>query len=282
MFLGTLSLGVVYLIAAFTLFVAGKFIFDLTHRGFDLKVELVERDNLAMALTMGGYLIGLTLALGGVLSGPTFSLVTDLIDIFIYGSLAVVLLNVSARINDWLILGHVDAVKEIVEDRNCGVGMILAANHVAMGLIVFGAVTGEGGGVVTVLAFWLLGQATLILAGWIYNRMAPFDVRDAIEKDNTAVGIAFSGMLLSIGNIIRVAEGGNFVSWSQNLGFYATVILFGLLALPAARFATDRLILPGRRLTDELVNQEHPNLGAGVLEAVVYFIMSFLIGWCID
>lgn len=278
MFIGTLSLGIVYLVAAIVLFIFGKFIFDLSYR-FNLKQELVERDNCALAVAFTGYLIGLVLALGGTLSAPSISPMIDLIDIGLYGVIAIVLLNVSVRINDWLILHRTDSTQEIIRDQNLGVGMIEAANHISMGLILYGVVAG-GGGVVEVAGFWALGQITLIVAARVYERITPFDVHEAIERDNVAAGAAFAGMLLAIGNIIRFAEGQSFASWGQNLGYFFTVVLFGLIALPLTRLITDRIILPGRRLTDEIINQEHPNIGAGVIEAAVYMAMSFLIGWC--
>jgi uncharacterized membrane protein YjfL (UPF0719 family) len=280
MFLGTLVLGSVYLLSALVLFVIGKLFFDLTHRKFGLREQLIERDNLAFALAVGGYVLGLTIALGGAMSGPSISLTVNLIDIFLYGVIAIVLLNSSVWINDWLILHRFSGEKEIVQDQNCGVGAIEAANHVAVGLIIYGTLA-AGGHVLEVLVFWALGQVTLIAAAKVYNWMAPFDVHDALERDNVAVGTAFAGMLLGIGNIVRFAAQGAFVSWSQNIGFFASVALFGLVLLPAARFAADRILLPGGRLTQELVHQDKPNIGAGIMEAVVYVAMSFLIGWSI-
>ncbi len=277
--MGALSLGVVYLIAVFILFMLGKYFFDLTHRKINLKEELVERDNLALALSMGGYFIGLTLAVGGGLAGPSVSITMDLIDIFLYGIIAILLLHLSVRINDWLILYRFSSEKEIIQDKNCGVGIIEAGNHVAMGMIINGAVA-SGGDIKTVLVFWILGQLTLVVASWVYCKITGFNVLDAIEKDNVAVGTAFAGMLLAVGNLIRFAVSGTFVSWAQNLGFFATVVVFGLIALPLVRKATDKLVLPGQRLTDELIHQENPNIGAGVIEGVVYIAMSFLIGWC--
>ncbi|MCU0574099.1 MAG: DUF350 domain-containing protein [Syntrophobacteraceae bacterium] len=280
MFMGTIVLGVVYLLSALVLFVVGKFLFDFTHRGFGFKEQLIERDNLAFALTLGGYMLGLTIALGGAMSGPPISLTVNLIDIFLYGAIAIVLLNASVWINDWLILHRFSGEKEILQDQNCGVGVIEAANSVAVGLIIYGSLA-AGGHVLEVLVFWALGQAALIASAKIYNWMAPFDVQDALEKDNVAVGAAFAGMLLGIGNIVRFAAQGTFVSWSQNIAFFVSVAVFGLVVLPAARFAADRVLLPGGRLTDELVHQEKPNIGVGVIEAVVYVAMSFLIGWSI-
>ena len=58
------------------------------------------------------------------------------------------------------------------------------------------------------------------------------------------------------------------------------VVISGLMALPVLRWITDRLILPGRRLNDELIRQDRPNIGAGVIEGTVYGCMSYLIGQC--
>jgi uncharacterized membrane protein YjfL (UPF0719 family) len=280
MFLGTVVLGVVYLLSALVLFVIGKLLFDLTHRRFGLRDQLIERDNLAFALTVGGYVLGLTIALGGAMAGPSISLTVNLIDIFLYGFIAIVLLNISVWINDWLILDRFSGEKEIIQDQNCGVGAVEAANHVAVGLIIYGTLA-AGGHVLEVVVFWALGQLTLIAAAKVYNWMAPFDVHDALERDNVAVGAAFAGMLLGIGNIVRFAAQGAFVSWTQNIAFFASVALFGLLLLPATRLAADRILLPRGRLTQELVHQDRPNIGAGLMEAVVYVAMSFLIGWSI-
>jgi uncharacterized membrane protein YjfL (UPF0719 family) len=277
----TFVLGAAYLVATFVLFMMGKLFFDLIRRSFTLKEQLIERDNLALALAMGGYFIGLTLAIGGALSGESTFLFRDLLGAFIYGTIGIALLNGSVLINDWIIFRKFNIEKEIIEDQNCGVGLIEASNHIAMGLIIYGIVSGEGGGIVGVIVFWGLGQLSLILAAMVYGLITPYDLHDALEKDNAAVGAAFAGMFLGIGNIVRFAVQGSFVSWQESITSFAVVVLFGLLALPLARLATDRLILPGKRLTQELVNQRRPNIGAGVIEGVVYVSMSFLIGWCV-
>ena len=280
MFWGTVILGGVYLLSALILFVLGKFLYDLTHRRFGFREQLIERDNLAFALAFGGYLLGLTLALGGAMSGPAISLAVNLIDIFLYGFIAIGLLNVSVWINDRIVLHRFSGEKEILQDRNCGVGAVEAANSVAVGLVIYGTLA-AGGHVLEVLVFWALGQVTLAISAAIYHWTAPFDVHDALEKDNAAVGVAFAGMLLGIGNIVRFAAQGTFVSWGQNIAFFFSVASFGLVALPAARFAAERILLPQGRLTEELVHQERPNIGIGVIEATVYLAMSFLIGWSI-
>ncbi len=273
------SSALVYLLCAFAVFLVGKWTYDKLHPRFVLREELLVRDNLALALAVVGYYFGLVIAIGGVLEGPSYGLLEGLLDVFFYGLIAVVLLNISAILNDKIILHKFDNQKEIIDDQNVGTGVIEAGNHIAVGLIVYGAISGEGGDLLTAAAFWLLGQGVLILTGMIYNLITPFDIHEQIEKDNVAVGVAFSGALIAVGNIIRISVEGDFVSWSQNLFEFGGFVLFGLLLLPVVRWVTDKVLLPGHRLSDELVNQEKPNVGAGAVEAFSYVAASFLLGW---
>lgn len=272
--------GLLYLAAVYLLFYIGKLVYSGFHRGFELKTELVKKDNFAMALAIAGYYFGLVIALGGVLSSESTGWMNDLIDIGFYGIISIFLLNLSIILNDKLILSEFDNRKEIIDDQNAGTGIVEAANHIAVGLIIFGAMSGEGD-LITASVFWLVGQAVLILAGIVYNAILPFDLHDEIEKDNAAVGIAFAGALVAIGNVIRIGAEGDFVSWSENLTVFAGFVGFGLLMLPLLRYATDKLLLPGENLSDELVNQENPNIGAGVIEAFSYIGASFLLGWVV-
>ncbi len=271
----------IYLVSIFILFLIGKWVYDKLNRRFVLRVELFERDNVALGLAVVGYYLGLVFAIGGVLVGPSAGIIEDLIDIFFYGIIAIVLLNLSNFINDKIILYKFDNVKEIIEDRNAGTGVVVAANHIAIGLIIAGAITGEGGDLITAAVFWILGQLVLIVAGFVYNRITPYDVHNEIEKDNVAVGVAFAGMIIAIGNVIRIGLSGDFISWTDNLSKFFGFVIFGLILLPLLRFVTDKLLLPGVKLTDELVHQEKPNIGAGAIEAFSYIAASFFLGWVI-
>ena len=114
----------IYLSACFAVFVAGHMVFVLFRRSYSIKAELVEKDNTAFALVLCGYYLGLTFAIGGVIAGPSLGLEDDLIDMLIYGSLAIILLNLSALINDLFILSEFNIKKEILQDKNCGTGVV--------------------------------------------------------------------------------------------------------------------------------------------------------------
>ena len=271
----------IYLVAVFFLFFVGKFIYDKLNRKFVLREELLQKDNFAVAIALVGYYLGLVFAVGGVLMGPSTYWLDDLLDILFYGIVAIVLLNLSAYINDKIILYKFDSTKEIIEDRNVGTGVVQAANHIAVGLIIYGAISGQGGDLITAGAFWVLGQVVLILASLIYNLITPFDIHDEIEKDNVAVGVAFAGMLISLGNVIRIGLAGDFISWEANLIQFGSFVVFGLILLPVLRLITDKILLPGESLTAELVHQKTPNVGAGAIEAFSYIAASFLLGWVV-
>jgi len=273
--------GLILLVAFYILFFIGKIVNDLLHREYKLNVELVEKDNAALALAIAGYYFGLVLAIGGTLVGPSVNIVDDLIDLCMYGLLGIILLNASWFICDKLILYKFKVVDELIRDHNQGTGVVSAAVSIASGLIIFGAVQGEGGNIWTVIVFWAIGQVILILAGLVYNLITPFNVHDEIEKDNVAAGVSFAGALVGIGAIIGLAAESDFESWSENLLDYLGYAVIGLILLPLVRLLTDKVLLPTVKLTSEIAEQEKPNVGAAYIEAFSYIAAAFIIYWCV-
>jgi len=270
---------VVYLGSSFVLFFIGKYLYQLFHRGYNVREELVEKDNLAFALAHTGYFIGIILAIGGVMMGETAGLLMDLLYIGVYGIISLILLNLSIIINDKIILRKFSVRKEICEDQNAGTGVLEGASSIATGLIIMGSVYGEGGWIDTVLIYWVIGQVLLILTAYVYNWITPFNVHEHIEKDNVAVGVAMAGAIIAIGNLVRHGLMHDFESWYVTAEYIAIDAGIGLIFLPIARFVADKILLPGRNLTDELINQEKPNIGAGIIEAFAYIGGSVLICW---
>lgn len=278
-FLETLLTSLIYIALCFILFLIGKGVFSLFHRDVEVHKELVEHDNVAFAIAHVGYFIGILLAIGSAIVGPSHGLVQDIIDISIYGLLAVLLLNISLIINDKIILRKFSLRKEISEKQNIAIGLTEAGMAVATGLILMGSVSGEGGSFITALAFWAMGQVLLVLTALFYGAIIKFDLHEQLGKANIAVGVAFAGALIAIANLIRFGLSGEFETWQENLTNVGIEVAVGLVFLPAVRIVADKLLLPGQNLTDELVNQEKPNLGAAFIEAFAYIGGSVLITW---
>lgn len=271
----------IFIIVFFIFFFIGKVINDLLHREYKLNFELVEKDNAALALSVVGYYFGLVLAIGGTIAGPSTGLVEDLYDLVIYGILSIILLNISWFLCDKLILYKFRVSEELIRDHNRGTGAVSAGISVASGFIIYGAVSGEGGSIWTVLVFWALGQALLILAGLVYELITPYNIHEEIEKDNAAAGVSFAGALVSIGVIIGLAGEGDFTAWSIDLPVYIGFAVLGLILLPIIRLLTDKVLLPTVKLSDEISAQEKPNDGAAYVEAFSYIAAAFIINWCV-
>lgn len=268
-----------YLGACIVLFIIGKLVYHLFNPKIKVAWELVENDNLAFSLSYAGYFTGLVIAIGGSIVGPSYGLVEDLKLIGMYGGLSILLLNISIFINDWLILRKFSVKKEILTDKNEGTGIVQAAVTIATGLIIYSAVSGQGGGIHTAIGYWAIGQVVFILISFIYDLITPYSIHEHIEKDNVAVGVGFAGALVAFGIIINHALSGDFFGWE----FIAEDVLIelgiGIVLLPILRFIADVVLLPGQKLTDELINQEKPNIGAAVIEAFVYIGSAIFVTW---
>jgi uncharacterized membrane protein YjfL (UPF0719 family) len=283
--LNSFLLFTIYLSSALVLLFIGKLGFKLRKNKIDINHELVEKDNLAFSFAYVGYFAGLILAVGSAIYGESNGLLTDLVDMAIYGVLAIILLNLSSTIMDKITLSKFSIWKEIVEDRNAGMGIIEGANYLGSGLIIFGAITGESGslefGIYTALLYWALGQILILISTALYNRLVSYDIHNEIEKDNVAAGIAYAGVIIAMANLIRNGLMGDFNNWIDTLlevGYEAGI---GIIILPLIRTLVDKILLPGQKLSDEIANQETPNSGAALIEALGSIGGSMLIIWCI-
>lgn len=277
------SLG--YVLSAFIIFYLGKLIYSLINKKINIAHELVEKDNFAFILSYTGYFVGLVIILGGAIIGESVDFYTDLFHIGTYSLIGIVLLHISILISNKLILPKFDIKKEIVDDKNEGTGVIEACIYIANALILHGALIGESEsfqeGILTFISYWAIGNIMLIIASKIFTLWIRFDVHDHIEKDNVAVGISFGGAILAIGIVIMNALLDPFIDWTTTLIDVSLQTVLGIILLPIMRFLTDKILLPGRTLTDEIINQEKPNIGAGLLEAFAYVGSAILITWSI-
>lgn len=229
--------------------------------------ELTGRDNVALSTSIAGYLSATTIIYVGALLGPSQSILQDLLAVGGYSILGIILLNASRLVNDRLILYKFSNVKEIIADRNIGTGAVQSGSYIASGLIVAGAIHGDGGGLLTALAFFALGQIALIIFTWVYNLITPFDIHEEIENDNVAAGLAFGGSLVAVGIILMKGAAGNFISWKHNLSIFGMDALLVFILFPAVRFFFDKVIISGTALNHEI--QYDRNAGAGLLEMMV-------------
>ncbi|WP_413175298.1 DUF350 domain-containing protein [Anabaena azotica] len=281
-FLSQASIIAIELLVGFGLFWLGQLAYQKLFRiRLELNLELFVKDNPAVAVALVGYYFGIVIALGGVLGQTATNWQDKAIDLATYGATVIVFMLAGAWIGDKLILRQFNCEREIIQDQNIGAANVEAGNHIANGLILNSALAGESGGWLVGLVSWLIGLGVLVLVSYVYPRVTKYNVFAEIEKrNNPAAGVALAGLLIATGNIIRVAFSPEFENWLVSFTQYGLILLFCLGSLIGIRWLADLILVPGVKISDEIVNQEIPNVGAALIEAFAYIAASFLIAWC--
>ncbi len=265
-----------YVVTAFILLLIAKVTLDVV-TPYKLDDQLSAKDNPAVGLSLIGYYLGVCIVFIGATFGegaadaaieagemPGMDYVRELGIDAAWALGGIVLLNISRLILDKVVLRRFSTRKEIVEDKNVGMGAVEFGTYVASALVVAGAISGEGGGIETALAFWGLGQVAMIVFSFIYQALTPYDFHEQLEKDNVAAGVALGGNLIAMGVLMMAGVAGDFVGWQENLTRFGWLALAAVVLLAVGRFVIDGVLLPGADLKTEIAADR--NVNAGFLE----------------
>ena len=270
--------GATYILLYFIIIFLAKWVKGFFSQ-FNLDEELTLKDNYAVAVSVTGYFVGITFVYIGALDGPSYDFTQDVLLVSSYSVAGIVLLNLTRLVNDKLILFKFSPTKEILHDQNPGTGAVEAGLYIASGLIIAGAIHGEGGSPLTALVFFLIGQICLIIFSFLYTWLTPFDVHDEIEKDNIAAGLGFSGGMIAIGIIIMKAVSGDFVGWVPDLTRLGIDIAIVFVYLAGVKLIFDRFILRHSNMITEIVNDR--NIGVGLLEMFISICFSAVLAYLV-
>ena len=258
--------------------------------------EVVQKQNLAEALRLAGYLFGVVLVFVGAVYQPThlallntgagidaqFGL--DVLRVFLYSLGGIVALNLVRLVMNRLVLYKFEVEKEIIQDQNVGMGVAELGINVATGLMIAGAISGTGGGgdlfeALSSLVFFALGLVVLVLFALFYEVTTSFDIHDEIEKDNSAVGVAFGGNLIAIGLVMLKALSGDFISWAQSITEFVIFAVVGFALLFVLRLLVDLLVLPRVKVAREVSAER--NSGVAFIESGVVISCSLILFFAI-
>ena len=310
--------GLVFVALGLVILAIAKLARDLvTHYSID--EEVTQNQNLAVALRLSGYFIGVVLVLLGalyqplllveeggfgfdlafwqeVLGGFGFDLAfwqevlrgfgfdlafwQEVLRVFLYSLAGIVALNLVRPLMDHVILYKFSIEEEIVKGQNIGVGAADFGLYVATGLLIAGAVAGEGVSsevttALVTLAFFGMGLAFLVAFSVFYQITTPYDIHSEIEGNNTAVGIALGGNLIAIGLVMFKAEFGDFVGWGESIAAFLTLGVIGFVFLYVLRLLIDLLLLPTIRVSSALGAGR--NIGVAFVESSVVIASALIL-----
>ena len=282
--------GLVFVGLGIIILVLAKLARDVVTK-YRIDEELTQKNNVAVALRLSGYLVGVILVFLGALHQPLTLIAVDgfgfdrayaeeVLRVFLYSVAGIVALNLVRLLMDRLILYKFSIEREVVQEQNVGTGAAEFGMYVATGLMIAGAVSGEGSGTETAaalnaLAFFGMGLALLVLFALSYQFTTPFDIHSEIEGKNTAVGIAFGGNLIAIGLVTFKALFGDFVGWGESIAAFLTYGVIGFALLYVLRILIDLLLLPAVRVSNALAVGR--NVGVAFVESAVVISAAMIL-----
>ncbi len=277
--------GLVFVGLGMIILVIAKFARDFI-TPYRIDDEVIKRKNLAVAVRLSGYFIGVILVFLGTLYQPLAlaevdglgfnqEYAEDVLRVFLYSLAGIAALNLVRIFMNRLILFKFDIEKEVVEGQNVGSGAAEFGMYVATGLLIAGAVAGEGGGPDTAAAFFGMGLVLLVLFALFYQLTTSFDIHSEIEGNNTAVGIAFGGNLIGIGLVTFKAVFGDFGGWQEGIAAFVIFGIVGFALLYVMRILLDKLLLPTISTSNAIAVQR--NVGVAFIESAVVISSAMIL-----
>ena len=282
--------GLVYVGLGLVILVLAKLARDVVTQ-YKIDEEVTQKNNVAVALRLSGYLAGVILVFLGALYQPLTLIAPEglgfdrafgeeVLRVFLYSLAGIVALNLVRPLMDRLIFYKFSMEREIVQDQNVGTGAAEFGMNVATGLLIAGAVAGDGGrteiaAALTALAFFGMGLAVLVVFSLFYQITTSFDIHSEIEGKNTAVGVALGGNLIAIGLVTFKALFGDFVGWGESIAAFLTFAVIGFALLYVLRLLIDLLILPSIKIANAL--SEGRNVGVAYIESAVVISAALIL-----
>ena len=272
----------IFLITCLGLFFLAKIMFKLFNPKLNIGSELVDKDNVAFYVAYMSYFLGFIMIIGGVMNSEgSGSFYQEIIYSIIYGLVGIIVLNVITFIRDKFIHSSLDLWGEITEKSKVSIGVLKGANYLSTGIIIGGVILTEVDKPFEAAIFLVFALLIASLGFVYYNLITPFNSKTEIYNGNLAVAISAGGAQVAFAILIYAGFQIEHSSWQESLIDIGVDVLGGFILLPIIRFIVDKVFIPShRKATDEMVNQDNPNIGLGLFEASAYIGGALLFIWC--
>ncbi len=251
--------GVIFVIISVLIIGLAKFIADKRTTEFDDDAH-IDDGNLAVGLRRAGLYLGIAIALAATISGDSKDLLSDVIALSSDGILILICLFSCRFINDKIMLGHIKNDQECMKG-NAAVGTVEACMYIATGFVLNGSLSGLSNtlmdSILSTIVFFVLGQFALLVFGYLYEVITPFNVRDEIQKGNIAAGLGLGGILMALGIILRSSIEGPSLDWSTDIINFGMYALYGIIMLLVFRIVIDKMLLPTTKLSVEITEDKN-------------------------
>jgi uncharacterized membrane protein YjfL (UPF0719 family) len=238
--------------------------------------------NDAQRLAAAGEVLGVFVIAGAtVRDGVTGESVgRDALACAVYGVLGLLASNLAGRVGVRLLLGG--ALHQEVARGNKASGLAAAAQMLASALVTSRAIAGSELHAVWIsLAFFVLGQATLLLFVTLFRALTTYDDADQIHGENLAAAMSYAGVAIAIAIVVSRALEGDFEGWLTSLRGYGGVLLSLLALWPVRQIFVQTILLRAplhaRGGALDAAIAERRSTGMAALEATSYVATALAI-----
>ncbi len=272
----------IFLLVCLALFFIAKIVFRLFNPKLAIDSELVDKDNTAFYVAYFCYFLAIVMIIGGVMNSESSgTLWKEIYLTAIYGSIGIVLLNILTIFMDKFVHSKIELWKAVTVEQNIAIGVLKGGNYLSTGIIVSGVMLTEVERPLQAGLFLFFAMLIASIGFIYYNLTTPFNAKTEIYKGNTAVAISAAGAQVAFAVLIYAGFQIEHANWQDSLISIGIDVLGGIILLPLIRFVVDKAFIPKhRKITDEMVNQDVPNIGLGMFEATAYIGGALLFIWC--
>jgi uncharacterized membrane protein YjfL (UPF0719 family) len=249
--------------------------------GQGMTETLINGDNKAAAVSLGGFLLGVIQVVIPILSGPSHSFWADVAGVATYGIGGIIAMAVAGLIFEEYSRATGAPLRQQVAAGNLSAGIIDGAIFFASSQIVAGSLTGDGGAIIPTIVFWAAGVAALVVFTHIFRQLTAYNDADLIRENNVAAAFGSAGLIVAIGMMVGYAVSGNFTGYGQGFRDFGLMLLAVFALYPVRQIIVQMLFLGGGfsfrngRLDHEIAQDR--NVGAGLLEAIGYLATALIV-----
>ena len=254
--------------------------------GVDTKDELSSRDNFAFGIALAGGVVAVAMVLAGAGAGESAtSLLDEELVVAQFAVVGLVLLKLGLLLNDALLFNQI-SIKAAIASENIAAGIVQAANLVAIGILIRGAMNWvEMGGWMTWLSLVvvvLLSQVVLLgvtrLRAQIYTRRhRGARWQQAIAAGNAALALRYAGHLIGTA-LVASSAGAMLEPVVTDVAVYLWWLIYAVLlaaVLVVVALIARQVILVGVNVVVEV--DEQKNIGVAAIEAAIYLGLGAVI-----
>lgn len=241
--------------------------------GYSVAGEIVQNNNAAVGIRNALFLGAVVLTFQGIARAPSPALHETALSLLAWAAVAVVLLAASRYVNDLLILYAFDNNREVVGAGNVAVAIVEGCTYLATAAIAAGASGYGEASLLTMLVWFAIGQALLVLLAQVYRRIMP-DVDAALDEGNGAAALSMGGLLLACGMAVGGAVSGPSVGWPDDALATAEFLLGWAAFIAVAAYLARRVMMPQADLRAEVIAQR--NVAAGVIQGTVFVVFTLI------